>query len=97
MVLFLFEFVLYWAAEGEEAERDTEEWELHIEEVPKHREDDGDQVLYFFSQVDMRLVARVLNGDMKFTYFNLNIFQVYEGPSRSDLTQPNCGSGQNWA
>lgn len=35
MVLFLFEFVLYWAAEGEEAERDTEEWELHIEEVPK--------------------------------------------------------------
>lgn len=35
MVLFLFEFVPYWAAEGEEAERDTEEWELHIEEVPK--------------------------------------------------------------
>ena len=32
-----------------------------LKKFQKHREDDGDQVLYFFSQVDMRLVARVLS------------------------------------
>ena len=32
-----------------------------LKKFQKHREDDGDhQVLYFFSQVDMKLVARVL-------------------------------------
>ena len=32
-----------------------------LRKFQKHREDDSNQVLYFFSQVDMKLVARVLS------------------------------------
>jgi hypothetical protein len=32
-----------------------------LKKFQKHREDNSNQVLYFFSQVDMKLVARVLS------------------------------------
>lgn len=32
-----------------------------LKKFQKHHEDETDQVLYFFSQVDMKLVLRVLN------------------------------------
>lgn len=32
-----------------------------LKKFQKHEEDEADQVLYFFSQVDMKLVVRVLN------------------------------------